>query len=410
MRKHLTARSVEALPAAPSGTRYDVHDAIVPGFGVRVSSRQKTFTLTARFAGSQCPSRRTIGIAGKIDLAAAREIARGWLERIGEGPVPTFDILKLRGIAPTETFGEVVQEFLKKHVRKEGVRGATPLRSAIEVERMFNHYLLEDSTRSARWRDLKITDIRRRHVTALLDRLEVNNGPVMADNVLAQLSCVFNWYAARSDEYMSPIVRGMRRSKSRERARTRILSDDEIRALWKVSDVTGAYGGLLQFALLTGQRRTKIAQMRWDDVSLQGKWSIPSEKREKTNAESLQLSTLAMKVVRSQSRSELSDYVFAGRFEKPLNGFSKGKRNFDALVEAEAGMSVPHWVVHDLRRTAKSLMARCGVPREISERVLGHAIPGVEGIYDRHSYDAEKTVAVKKLSALVSRILKVGAR
>jgi hypothetical protein len=315
MRKHLTARSIEALPVATPGTRYDVFDAIVPGFGVRVSARRKTFTLTARFAGSQSPTRRTMGIAGKIGLAEAREIARGWLERIGEGPIPMFDLLELRGVARAQTFGEIVQEFLKKHVRKEGVRGATPLRSAVEVERMFNHYLIEDSDRSARWGDLKIIDIRRRHVTALLDRLEVNNGPVMADNVLAQLSCVFNWYAARSDEYTSPIVRGMRRSKSRERARKRILSDDEIRALWKVSDVTGAYGGLLQFALLTGQRRTKIAQMRWTDVSSEGKWSIPSEKREKTNAESLQLSPLAMKVIRSQSRSELSDYVFAGRFE-----------------------------------------------------------------------------------------------
>jgi integrase len=63
------------------------------------------------------------------------------------------------------------------------------------------------------------------------------------------------------------------------------------------------------------------------------------------------------------------------------------------------------WVLHDLRRTAKSLMARAGVRPDISERVLGHAIAGVEGVYDQHSYDTEKADALQRLAALIETIL-----
>jgi integrase len=66
---------------------------------------------------------------------------------------------------------------------------------------------------------------------------------------------------------------------------------------------------------------------------------------------------------------------------------------------------LPHWTLHDLRRTARTLMARAGVRPDISERVLGHVIAGVEGVYDRHSYEAEKRDALEKLAALVKRIV-----
>ena len=68
--------------------------------------------------------------------------------------------------------------------------------------------------------------------------------------------------------------------------------------------------------------------------------------------------------------------------------------------------SLPNWALHDLRRTAKTLMVRAGVRPDISERVLGHVIAGVEGTYDRHSYAEEKRDALEKLAAMVERILK----
>ena len=73
-------------------------------------------------------------------------------------------------------------------------------------------------------------------------------------------------------------------------------------------------------------------------------------------------------------------------------------------TKARANIHQGSWVVHDLRRTARSLMSRAGVRPDIAERVLGHAISGVEGIYDRHDYRAEKAEALAKLAALVGDI------
>ena len=67
-------------------------------------------------------------------------------------------------------------------------------------------------------------------------------------------------------------------------------------------------------------------------------------------------------------------------------------------------MKIAPWTIHDLRRTAKSLMQRAGVLPHISERVLGHAIQGVEGTYDRHSYVTEKAHALKALASLIENI------
>jgi integrase len=79
--------------------------------------------------------------------------------------------------------------------------------------------------------------------------------------------------------------------------------------------------------------------------------------------------------------------------------FTNGKRQFEARLP-----ELPNWTLHDLRRTAKSLMAR--VRPDISERVLGHAIGGVEGVYDRHRYTEEKAYALKALAGLIENILR----
>src|SRR6185295_9884742 len=93
-------------------------------------------------------------------------------------------------------------------------------------------------------------------------------------------------------------------------------------------------------------------------------------------------------------------YVFAGRGGGPFKGFSACKLAFDAKLA-----SLPPWVIHDLRRTARSLMSRAGVRPDIAERVLGHAIAGVEGVYDRHSYREEKTDALRRLAHLIESLV-----
>jgi integrase len=91
--------------------------------------------------------------------------------------------------------------------------------------------------------------------------------------------------------------------------------------------------------------------------------------------------------------------VFAGRGGSHFKGYSKSKAAFDAKAP------LPQWQLHDLRRTARSLMSRAGVRPDIAERVLGHAIKGVEATYDRHSYSAEKAHALNALASLIENIL-----
>ena len=141
--------------------------------------------------------------------------------------------------------------------------------------------------------------------------------------------------------------------------------------------------------------------MRFADISEDGVWKIPREERQKTNAGSLQLPAKALAIINKQPRLASNPYVFAAasRGNGPMNGFSRAKMSFDKHC------GVSGWTLHDLRRTARSLLSRAGVRPDISERVLGHTIAGVEGIYDRYQYDREKAEALAKLATLVDGIV-----
>jgi integrase len=191
----------------------------------------------------------------------------------------------------------------------------------------------------------------------------------------------------------------MRRSNTKERARTRILTDDEIRAVWKHAEANGTFGAMVRLLLLTAQRREKVAAMRWQDIAIDGTWTIPAEVREKGNALELVLPDAALVIIKAQPRFASNPYVFAGRGNTHFSGYSKAKAAFDAEVQ------LPEWRLHDLRRTARSLMSRARIRPDISERVMGHAIAGIGGTYDRHSYREEKAHAVKALAGLVEKIV-----
>ena len=114
----------------------------------------------------------------------------------------------------------------------------------------------------------------------------------------------------------------------------------------------------------------------------------------------MQLPPLVREVIEQQPRIAGNPYVFPGRGRGPVNSFSQRKAELDEILP-----DLEPWVMHDLRRTARSLMARARVLPHICERVLGHAIAGVEGVYDRHTYELEKADALNKLAALVQTII-----
>lgn len=431
--KRFTDPWLRGLKPAPERTRAEWLDEGGTGLLVTVNAKRRiTFWLIGRFpkpggpAGN--PARRVLGDYRPDDpkgrvfvvkngvealtLDGARQKAREWKASIATGIDPGAPV----AAPPTlDTVAMVFDDFFKRHVEKDGQKDArgnpvSPLRSAGEIDRIFKHYVLDDPDGAARWRNRPIGEITRRDVTALLDDVQDRNGVVQADAVLAQLSKMFNWYALRGDDFVSPIVRGMRRSKPAERKRRRVLGDskplgdEEIRIFWQACEERGVFGALCRVALLTGQRREKITQMQWDDLSDDGLWTISAEDREKSNAEVLFLPPLVLKVIDALPRA--GEFVFQGRLDGPINSFSKSKRSLDdAMAKLAGDIVIEPWVLHDLRRTAKTLMSRAGVSPHVGERVLGHVLGGVEGVYDRHAYLNEKRAALRDLANLVQRII-----
>jgi integrase len=378
-RRTLSDRGVAALK--PRAARYALPDPELRGHYVRVQpSGAKSFIAVSRTPdGKQVWT--TIGATDVLNIAEARTSARDIIGRVRAGK-PAIE-------AKAETFGDVAANWLKRHVEPNG------LRSRKEIVRLLERHVFPA------WKDRGFVSIRRSDVAALLDHVVDHHSPRQADYVLSVVRSIMNWFATRHDDYVPPIVRGMQRQSPHARARARILSDDEIRAVWKAAEASGPFGGIIRLCLLTAQRRTKIITMRWSDLSIDGEWTIAKEPREKDSAGTLMLPEVAVAIIRAQHRIGDNPFVFAGRGPGPLNSFGRSKASFDRKLPKD----MPPWVLHDLRRSARSLMARAGVRPDIAERVMGHAITGVEGVYDRHGYRDEKTDALRRLAGLFAAIL-----
>jgi integrase len=125
-----------------------------------------------------------------------------------------------------------------------------------------------------------IYELKRRDIVEMLDGIEDEHGPVMADRTLAHLRKAFTWHAARDDNFNSPIVKGMARTSPTERKRKRVLDDQEIRDVWKAldtaNDLPSCCPAFVRALLLTAQRRTSVAEMRWEAID-GDVWIVPAD-------------------------------------------------------------------------------------------------------------------------------------
>jgi integrase len=380
MRKTLSDKGVAALK--PRAARFTYPDPELRGHYVRVTPNgAKSFVaVTLDPHGKQVWA--TIGPTDRYSIEAARELARDTIKRVHAG-LPAFETPPPK----PATFKDVAEQWMTRHVRGNG------LLSIRQITRHLNTHIYPA------WADRVFLDIRRSDVAALLDRVQDNHGARAADYVLSIVRAIMNWYATRNDDFTPPIVRGMQRRSTHAQARARILDDDEIRRIWTAADTS--FGAIVKLCLLTAQRSRKVAAMKWADISPDGEWTISAQAREKNTAGSLMLPKAALDIIRARPQLGDNPHVFAGRFRNgPFDSFGPAKGKFDAALG-----TMPPWVVHDLRRTARSLMSRAGVRPDIAERVMGHAIAGVEGVYDRHSYAAEKADALKRLAHLIDGIV-----
>jgi integrase len=369
-KKPLTDRTITAAKPADPGKRRLLWDAQVPGLAVRVTDQgAKSFVLVTRYPGSKNPAPRSLGTYGAITLADARTKARAWYKQIAAGIDPTA--AEAERLA--QTFRAIGDDYF--------VRKAKDHRSRDWAQSALSRLVYPALGGKP------IDAISRGDIVRVIDAI-ADDHPVMANRTLDLITRIMNWHASRS-EFRSPIVRGMARAT--EQARARILSDDEIRALWPA---TGLIGALVRFLLLTATRRNEAAHARWTEFDGTD-WIIPAE-RYKTGIDHLiPLSKLAL----AQLPKPQGEYVFSLTGKAAFYSFNRYKQKIDE----ETG--VKGWVLHDCRRTARSLLSRAGINADHAERCLGHRIGGVRGVYDRHEYHAEKARAYEALAAQIDRIV-----
>jgi integrase len=386
-RRELTDRFCLSAKAAEGQVQTDYWDAGCKGLALRVSSTgAKTWTFVFGWGGKR--HRMRLGTYPATSLARAHTLADEARADLEAGRDPRA--------AKGETLKVVCEDW--------GTREADGLRTGEDRKARLKRLVYPELG------DRPIADIRRSEIVKLLDKIEDESGPAAADQTLAFMRRVFNWYASRTDDFRSPIVPGMARTKPHERARARILTDDEIRVVWLTAEEQGAFGRMVRFLLLTGARRTEAAGMPWAELD-GADWTLPGP-RNKTKLDLLRPLPKAALAVLGTRPDDSAGFVFStDDGATALSGFSKFKAEFDRAVLAELRKSnpeaqlLPNWTLHDLRRTCRSLMSRAKVSSDHAERCLGHVIGGVRGTYDRHEYRDEKAKAYEVLARLIAFIV-----
>jgi len=352
MNKPLTTIAIDKL--RPRVTRYEVQDDGQRGLLLVVfPSGKKSFVVRYRFGGMQ----RKLTLGG-LSLAAARKAAAAALYEVHEGRDPA-EAKKATQAKATTIKAETVQWCCEQYLKREGDK----LRTADVRVRAFERLVYPAIG------DVPLLALRRSQVVKLLDHIQDTCGDRKADLVLAYLRRAFNWHASRVDDFSSPIVKGMGRYNGKERERSRVLTDDELRKIWLATEPDQAanpYHALVRLLLLTGARRNEARLLPWSEIGGTD-WKLPAA-RNKTKLELIRpLSKAAQAVLHGLPRIGDGPLVFSYDGRRPME-LAKPK----AKLDAACGLS--NWVLHDLRRTARTLMSRAGVNADIAERALGHVI------------------------------------
>lgn len=380
----LTAKFVAGVK--PKRQRIEYFDEDVPGLALRVTEHgAKSWTLLYRHRGRL--RRLTLGDIDALTLAQARERARDERHAVSKGEDPATT--KQDG-KKAQTISELADLYIEKW--------AKPRKRSWKADRN-----LIDRKLLPKWRHRAIVDITRQDVRQLIEGVADAGAPIVANRVAALVSKLFAFALDRDLVTVSPAVRIPR--PGQERARDRVLSEDELRALWAAWDALPApMAAFYRLRLLTAQRGGEVAAMRWADVDLEaGWWTIPATVAKNKLAHRVPLNANALRILADMYATVHKDNEYVlGAHERAQGTGARGKRQ---QAEAAATFPVENFRGHDLRRTAASMMTSGGIPRLTVSKILNHAEPGVTRVYDRHSYDPEKAAALvwwdTKLTAIV---------
>jgi integrase len=360
------------------------HREVVKGFGARRQRRDVFYLLRYRINGRQ--RFKTIGRHGSPWTPdTARVEAKRLLGMVASGADPATERVR-----PAETFGAEVERYLERK------RAVMKPRAYTQVERH-----LQMHAKSLHRQQL--AEIDRRAIAVRLAEIEQASGPVARNRVRSNLSAFFAWAIADGLIEANPVTGT---AKAEEGAsRERVLSEAELATIWRACG-EDQFGDIVRLLILTGQRREEIGGLRWSEIDLERDLIVlPPARTKNRRLHEVPVSPQARAILDRQPRRANRDFIFGYR-EGPYSGWGNAKATLDARVLAARTKMKP-WRIHDLRRTAATMMAELGVFPHIIEAILNHVSghrAGVAGIYNRAKYESEMRTALERWAEHVEAI------
>lgn len=367
-RTALNDLKLRSLPSPEKGQR-DYWDTSLRGFGVRVSQGgTRTFVLNID------NSRRTIGRYGVISLSEARTEAKRILAERTLGHVRPQNI----------SFVQARDLFLQE---KQATRRPSTYKG---LKRILHLYFPSRGL---------LTELTHDEVERRVGRIKA---PSEKNHAIAAAKGFFTWCVKKRHLTDNPTV-GL--SLVSRPARSRVLSDDELKSIWEASndlDLPQHFRTIVKLLMLTGQRRGEISGLRSDHVS-NDKCTLPSTHTKNGRDHTFPLGALSIALLSAASTPEDLLFPARGRVNTPFNGWGKSK----ALLDEISG--VTDWTLHDLRRTFATGLAEMGTPIHVVEKLLNHisgTTGGLVGVYQRHQYWPEQVAAIAAWDGRLQQLLK----
>jgi integrase len=370
-----TTRNIGALPLPSKPQQLDYFDSDLAGFGIRISYGGRR-TWFAMYRHARTRRRMTLGTYPAVTLADARKKAKAAIGQASDGKDPAGERrAQLEVGTVKQLVGRYIEDYAKEHKR-----------SWKNDKRMLEQEIVPTLGR------MRLPDVTRRDVKAVLKAITKRGAPVVANRTHEVVRKMFNYAIDEELIAANPAARIQRNAES---SRERVLTNDEIRALWGALDAEGApIAAVLRLLLITAQREGEVSTMSWSDIDFEERWwTIPAERAKNGLAHRVFLSDQALRVLEPlRLKPKHKVWVFPRRVgEGPATRNLIAKPLLDIRRVAKLGDIRPH----DLRRTAASLMTGMGISRLAVAKILNHVEGGVTAVYDRHSYDPEKKHALE---------------
>lgn len=387
-----------------SDKREEIPDGKIAGLYLVVQpTGAKSWAVRYRAAGK--PRKLTIGPYPGIDLATARKRAQEALGSVAKGDDPALEKKAAREAqraekrAALDLVETVVDSFIERYAKPN-------TRDWRETERLLQKDVIGE------WRGRRLSEIGKADVHTLLDKIIDRGAPVGANRTFAQLRKMCRWSVQRGLISTSPCD-GLT-APSSERSRDRVLEDQELQVVWTAAGAIGfPFGPIIRLLILTGQRRDEVAHAAWSEIDIEKKlWIIPAERAKNRRAHAVPLSEQAVEILKSLPRftrkAGATDFLFSGG-NTPPSGFGRAKQRLDKEIlklRQDAEPLAP-FVLHDLRRSVASGMARIGIQLHVIERCMNHVsgtFAGIVGVYQRHSFADEMRTALDAWARHIERI------